>query len=108
MIIDLSLSNTGLYQGCQIETDAAGRATLVTPHAEAMNLIGANLGRMLSDDDHGSACTLTGIVPVWTHIYGCDDVHSFCFPYVFRAVCSKFSSVYYDDGRGTKSLIYAK
>ena len=106
MIIDLSLSNEKLYQGCQIE-DVEGRATLVTPPAEAMNIIGENLGRMMAGNSDSSTCTLKGTVAAWTYIFGCPDV-PFCFPSVFRAVCSKFSNVYYDDGRGNKSLIYAK
>ena len=97
MIIDLSLSNEKLYQGCQIE-DVEGRATLVTPPAEAIDIIGKNLERMMSDDSDRSTCTLTGTVAAWTYIFGCQDV-TFCFPSVFRAVCNKFSSVYYDDGR---------
>lgn len=39
--LDLSLSNSALYAGCEIEL-VAGRANLTTPVNEAVNLVGGD------------------------------------------------------------------
>lgn len=97
MIIDLSLSNEKLYKGCQIET-VAGRATLITAPADAINIIGKNLETMiaLAGNDDRSAVTLTGPMAVWAYLV------------VFKFVANRFSSVVYDDGRGAPLLVSAK
>ena len=87
MKIDLSLSNTQLYDGCEIET-VAGRGNLKTPVKEAVNIVGTNIQKMLRDNenDHNEV-TLTGPMAVWAYLV------------VFHAVVHRFNRVLYDDGR---------
>lgn len=89
--IDLSLNNAALYSGCQIE-EVAGRKNLVTPVADAVNIVGRNIAAM---DLHGDQITLTGPMAVWAYLV------------VFHAVVHRFSKVYYDDGRSGAVLVAA-
>ena len=99
MFIDLSLKNEQLYRGCSIET-VAGRDNLVTPVASAVNIVGANIEKMISDislipADERDQVTLTGPMAVWAYLV------------VFHAVLHRFSRVYYYDGRNDRVLIAA-
>jgi hypothetical protein len=88
---DLSLNNEQLYSGCTIE-EVAGRKNLVTPIAEAVNIIGKNMNEMnLSGDE----ITLTGAMAVWSYLI------------VFHAVVHRFRKVHYDDGRSGAVLVAA-
>ncbi|MFW9606247.1 MAG: hypothetical protein ACMV0I_06830 [Pseudomonas sp.] len=94
MKIDLSLSNTELYQGCAIEV-VAGRANLTTPVAEAVGIVGANIAALVSavpSSERGTV-TLTGPMAVWAYLI------------VFRAVAATFGEVVYDDGRGQPVVV---
>ena len=86
--INLGLDNTGLYAGCVIET-VAGRLNLVTPPAEAVNLVGANIARIVKDSgaSRNDTVVLTGPMAVWSYLV------------VFHAVVHIFREVVYDDGR---------
>ena len=96
MKIDLSLSNIDLYDGCDIET-VAGRANLKTPVSEAVNLVGANIAKIVGavSSDYRKEVTLTGPMAVWSYLI------------VFHAVVHSFNRVYYDDGRSGPVLIAA-
>ena len=86
MIVDLSLKNSTLYAGCEIES-VAGRLNLTTPPAEAVELVGRNIAEMVAAESDRSVVTLTGPMAVW----------SYCV--VFHAVVHAFREVRYDDGR---------
>ena len=89
--LDLSLTNDQLYAGCQIE-EVAGRLNLVTPIAEAVNIVGRNVAAM---DLKGEDITLTGPMAVWAYLV------------VFHAVVHRFSKVRYNDGRNEPVLVAA-
>lgn len=86
--IDLSLKNSDLYNGCQIE-EVAGRLNLTTPVADAVNLVGRNVEAILHqiEDYDKDIVTLTGPMAVWSYLI------------VFHAVVHRFREVRYDDGR---------
>ena len=95
--LDLSLTNAELYAGCDIQ-EVAGRLTLITPAAQAVNIIGRNaraiVERLVADGIE--QITLTGAMAIWAYLV------------VFHAVVHRFRRVYYDDGRpGGKILIAA-
>lgn len=94
--IDLSLTNTSLYAGCRVES-VAGRLNLVTPVGEAVEIVGANIGRIVADiprQDRGEV-TLTGPMAVWSYMV------------TFHAVVHSFSKVYYSDGRNEPVCVAA-
>ena len=91
MLLDLSLKNAVLYNGCEIE-EVAGRLNLKTPVAEAVNTVGKNVAGM---NLSGSEITLTGAMAVWAYLV------------VFHAVVHRFNKVYYDDGRSGAVLVAA-
>lgn len=88
MKIDLSLSNTELYKGCNVEV-VAGRANLTTPVADAVGIVGVNVAALVAAVPAGERGTvvLTGPMAVWTYLV------------VFHAVVHAFREVVYDDGR---------
>jgi hypothetical protein len=91
MIIDLSLKNTVLYLGCEIET-VAGRLNLITPVEEAINIVGSNINSLNIDQEE---VILTGPMAVWAYLI------------VFHAIVHKTRKVFYDDGRNGSVLIAA-
>ena len=93
-IINLSLINTALYEGCNIE-EGAGRLNLVTPVAEAVNIVGRNIATIVAATSERDEVVLTGPMAVWAYLV------------VFHAVVHAFRRVYYDDGRGNKVLVAA-
>ena len=94
MDIDLGLSNSHLYDGCEIE-EVAGRLNLKTPTEEAVNIVGKNIHNIVAESKDRDEVVLTGPMAVWAYLV------------VFHAVVHTFSRVYYQDGRGTKVLIAA-
>ncbi|MFW9606338.1 MAG: hypothetical protein ACMV0I_07315 [Pseudomonas sp.] len=88
MKIDLSLSNELLYQGCNVEV-VAGRANLTTPVAEAVEIVGANIDKIVAavPASERQQVVLTGPMAVWSYLI------------VFHAVVHSFREVVYDDGR---------
>lgn len=94
--IDLSLKNDWLYDGCKAE-EVAGRLNLVTPVADAVNIVGRNIHGYISQlsSYHRQEVTLTGPMAVWSYLV------------VFHAVVHSFGRVYYDDGRSGAVLIAA-
>ena len=91
MNIDLSLKNTALYEGCEIQ-EVAGRLNLTTSVEEAVDIVGRNIATYNIDPDQ---VTLTGPMAVWSYLV------------VFHAVVHKTRRVYYDDGRGNCVLVAA-
>lgn len=96
MLVDMSLKNTTLYRGCEIET-VAGRENLKTPIAAAVDLVGRNIRTIVEETlpIDRSEVTLTGAMAVWSYLV------------VFHAVVHAFARIYYDDGRSGKVLIAA-
>lgn len=92
MKINLGLDNQQLYAGCEI-TEVAGRQSLLTPPAEAVNIVGRNIAEMVAEVEDRSEVTLTGPMAVWAYLV------------VFHAVVHRFDRVYYDDGRHEKVLL---
>jgi len=86
MRIDLALTNSALYEGCEIK-EIGGRLSLITPPAEAANLIGRNVAAMVAADTDRTSVTLTGPMAVWAYLV------------VFHLVVHKYAQVWYEDGR---------
>jgi len=96
MIIDLGLKNAALYAGCEIE-EAGGRLNLVTPVAEAINIVGRNASALVASIPAGERdeVTLTGPMAMWAYLV------------VFHGVVHAFRRVYYNDGRGADVVVAA-
>ena len=90
---DLSLTSE-LYSGCSVEV-VGGRQNLTTPVSEAVEVVGKNVARMVSEvpRQERDSVTLTGPMAVWSYLV------------VFHAVVHAFREVWYDDGRGTPVLV---
>ena len=90
LTIDLSLKNSILYAGCEIE-EVAGRLNLITPPSEAVNIIGRNVAAMVDavPREDRDQVELTGPMAVWSYLI------------VFHAVVHAFNQVVYNDGRNT-------
>ena len=91
MILDLSLANGALYAGLDIQ-QLAGKATLLTPPAEAIPAISTNLGAMAIDPEE---VVLTGAMAIWAYLV------------VFHLLHGRTRRIYYQDGRGDRLLIAA-
>lgn len=90
MEINLSLANSVLYAGCQIE-EVAGRLNLTTPVAEAIAIVGRNVRAIVeaTPQSERTEVVLTGPMAVWAYLV------------VFHAVVHVFTSVKYNDGKGS-------
>lgn len=86
--IDLGLKSQ-LYKGCEIE-EVGGRLNLITPLAEAANIVGRNAADIVEATPAAERdeVVLTGPMAVWAYLV------------VFHQVVHKFRRVVYDDGRG--------
>ena len=93
-IINMSLTNATLYEGCTIE-EVAGRLNLTTPVEKAVGVVGRNIAAIVAEADDRDEVVLTGPMAVWSYLV------------VFHAVVHAFRHVYYDDGRGNKVLVAA-
>ena len=93
MVIDLSLRNTALYKGCEIE-EVAGRLNLKTPVEEGVTLVGRNIAAIVqaTPPEARDSVTLTGPMAVWSYLI------------VFHEVVHTFKEVRYSDGRNTVVL----
>lgn len=96
LTIDLSLENSDLYAGCEIN-EVGGRANLVTPINKAANIIGRNAQAIVdaTDPSERKAVTLTGAMAVWAYLT------------VFHVVLHRFNKVWYNDGKNTTVLVAA-
>ncbi|MCW5907200.1 MAG: hypothetical protein KIS94_05035 [Chitinophagales bacterium] len=95
LTLNLSLNNQRLYHGCQIE-EVAGRKNLITPVAEAVNIIGKNAEELVSElKKESDEICLTGAMAIWAYLV------------VFHVVVHRFRRVWYDDDKGNKILIAA-
>lgn len=92
--IDVSLNNAALYAGCQIE-EVAGRLNLTTPIADAVNIVGRNIAKIVDEDENRDEVTLTGAMAVWAYLI------------VNHAVLHRYRRVHYNDGRSGSVLIAA-
>jgi hypothetical protein len=94
--IDMSLTNTALYAGCDI-AEVAGRLNLTTAVPDAVGIVGRNVAVLVAGvpADERREVTLTGPMAVWAYIV------------VFHAVVHAFGRVYYDDGRTGPVLVAA-
>ena len=92
MELNLGLDNRELYAGCEV-TEVGGRLTLVTPPAEAANIIGRNATRIVEAVKARDEITLTGPMAVWAYLV------------VFHVVVHQFNKVWYNDGRNPPILI---
>ena len=93
MKMDLSLYNTALYAGCEIE-EVAGRLNLKTPIGEAVGLVGRNIAAIVQSipPEARESVTLTGPMAVWSYLV------------VFHEVVHCFTEVSYFDGRNVVVL----
>ncbi|MFA6097020.1 MAG: hypothetical protein WC788_05325 [Candidatus Paceibacterota bacterium] len=90
--INLGLENKALYEGCQI-IEVGGRLTLTTPVAQATNIVGRNVAKIVATIEDKREVTLTGAMAVWSYLI------------VFHQIVHKVDKVYYDDGRTGPVLI---
>jgi hypothetical protein len=89
MMIDLSLKNSALYEGCKI-SKVAGRLNLETSMEEAVNIIGRNIAKIVEAipaNERNQIAILTGPMAVWSYLV------------VFHSVVHVFPAVAYFDGR---------
>ena len=94
MVIDLSLRNTALYKGCEIE-EVAGRLNLKTPVGGAVGLVGRNIAAIVqaTPPEARDSVTLTGPMAVWSYLV------------VFHEVVHSFAEVRYSDGRNAAVVL---
>lgn len=92
MKLNLGLDNRELYAGCET-TEVGGRLALVTPPAEAVNIVGRNANRIVDAVQARDEITLTGPMAVWAYLA------------VFHIVVHRFNKVWYNDGRNDSVLI---
>lgn len=95
-IFDLSLANTDLYAGCEIQ-EVAGRSALITPTAQAIHIVGRNAETLVKQllAAQVESITLTGGMAIWAYLV------------VFHCVVHRFRYVYYDDGRPNGKVLIA-
>jgi hypothetical protein len=91
LILDLSPSNGALYAGLSVER-LAGKPTLLTPSAEAIPVIAANLAALAIDPEE---VVLTGAMAVWAYLV------------VFHLLHGRTRRIVYQDGRGDRLLVAA-
>jgi hypothetical protein len=95
-MIDISLNNSQLYAGCEIQ-EVAGRLTLTTPVKDAVNIVGRNAKKIVDElvaigiED----VTLSGAMAIWAYLV------------VFHVVVHRFRRVYYDDGKPNGKVLIA-
>jgi hypothetical protein len=89
MIIDISLKNTVLYDGCVIE-EVAGRLNCTTSVADMINIVGRNIAAF---DIDPVEVELTGAMAIPAYLV------------VFHSIVHRTKAVYYNDGKGNKVLI---
>jgi hypothetical protein len=94
--LDLSLDNTTLYAACAIK-EVAGKLALVTPVAEAVNIVGRNAKKNVDElvTRGVDEITLSGGMAIWAYLV------------VFHIVVHRFRRVYYDDGKPNGRVLIA-
>ena len=90
-LIDLSLSNEGLYRGLEGK-DLAGSLTLLSDPESAVPLLLSNLSELSIDPEE---VVLTGRMAIWAYLV------------VFHHLHGRTKRIYYEDGRGQRILIAA-
>jgi hypothetical protein len=89
--LDLSLSNSDLYAGLDVQ-ELAGRPTLVTPPQVAIPVLLRNLSTFAIDSEE---VTLTGGMAIWAYLAAFHFLHG------------RTKHIYYENGRGERILIAA-
>lgn len=95
-ILDISLTNQALYADCAI-AEVAGRLALMTPVAEAVNIVGRNAKKIVDKlvADGVEELTLSGAMAIWAYLV------------IFHIVVHRFRRVYYDDGKPNGKVLIA-
>ena len=95
-LFDLSLINSDLYFGCEIQ-EVAGRLALTTPINDALNIVGRNAKKIVDElvASGVEEITLTGAMAIWAYLV------------VFHVVVHRFRHVYYDDGKPNGRVLIA-
>jgi hypothetical protein len=95
-ILDLSLINSQLYAGCEVQ-EVAGRLALLTPVIDAVNIVGRNAKQIVDElvTDGVEELTLSGAMAIWAYLV------------VFHIVVHRFRRVYYDDGKPNGKVLIA-
>ena len=91
MMLDVSLANKTLYRGLKVEK-LAGKLTLLTPPAEAIERMLANLSHAAIDPEE---VVLTGSMAIWAYLA------------VFHFLHGRTKRIWYEDGRGERILVAA-
>ena len=94
--LNLSLINTQLYAGCEVQ-EVAGRLALMTPVIDAVNIVGRNAKQIVDGlvTDGVEELTLSGAMAIWAYLV------------VFHIVVHRFRRVYYDDGKPNGKILIA-
>lgn len=95
-VFDLSLNNSQLYEGCEIQ-EVAGRLALITPVRDALQIIGRNAKAIVDGlvSDGVEEITLSGSMAIWAYLV------------VFHTAVHRFRRVYYDDGKANGKVLIA-
>ena len=95
-VLDLSLNNNALYEGCEIQ-EVAGRLALMTAPSEGVNIVGRNAKKIVDDfvKEGVEEITLSGAMAIWAYLV------------VFHIVVHRFRRVYYDDGKANGKVLIA-
>ena len=95
-LLDVSLNNSQLYAGCEIQ-EVAGRLTLMTPVSDALNIVGRNAKQIVDElvATGAEEITLSGAMAIWAYLV------------VFHIVVHRFRRVYYDDGKPNGKVLIA-
>src|SRR5689334_10766187 len=93
-MIDVSLNNSQLYAGCEIQ-EVAGRLVLTTPVKDAVNIVGRNANKLV-DELVASGIedvTLSGGMAIWAYLV------------VFHVAVHRFRKLYYQDGKAGEPIV---
>ncbi|HKZ78459.1 MAG TPA: hypothetical protein VI750_05910 [Pyrinomonadaceae bacterium] len=95
-VFDISLNNSQLYAGCEIQ-EVAGRLALMTPTRDALQIIGRNAKAIVDGLVAGGVeeIVLSGAMAIWAYLV------------VFHIAVHRFRRVYYDDGKANGKLLIA-
>jgi hypothetical protein len=91
LILDLSPTNRTLYAGLDVQ-ERAGKPILLSPPAEAIPVLVANLRRLEIDSEE---VVLTGGMAIWAYLV------------VFHFLHGRTRKILYEDGRGERVLVAA-
>ncbi len=95
-LIDLSLNNSQLYAGCEIQ-EVAGRLALTTPVKDAVNIVGRNAKKIVDDlvASGIEEVILSGAMAIWAYLV------------IFHVAVHRFRKLYYHDGKAGEPILIA-